>query len=52
MVKDLCLENYQAAANSTTSHRQLVKAVTSSVKKEVRAYSKGQSRWRNMMAPA
>ena len=33
-------------------HRELVKAVKSSVKKEVRAYSYGQSRWRNMIAPA
>ena len=53
MVKHLWLENYQAAANSTTSLRaREIKAVTSSVKKEERAYSKGQSRWRNMMAPA
>ena len=28
-------------------HREFVKAVTSSVKKGVRAYSKGQSCWRN-----
>ena len=33
-------------------HRELVKAVTSSVKKEVTAYSKVQSRVRNIMVAA
>ena len=48
MVKHLCLEIIKQQ-QIPPLHRELVKAVTSSVKKEVRAYSKGQSRWRNMM---
>ena len=51
MVKHLCLEIIKQQ-QIPPLHRELVKAVTSSVKKEVRAYSKGQSCWRNMMAPA
>ena len=43
-MKLLCLENYQAAANAalklTPLCRELVKATASSVKKEVRDYSK------------
>ena len=47
MVKNLCRENYQAAANSAMKflplRRELVRAVTDEVKKELRAYSKGSS---------
>ena len=43
-MKLLCLENYQAAANVALKfpplHREFVKATASSVKKEVRDYSK------------
>ena len=42
--------NYQAAENSTTSQRAPESCYK--FKKEVTAYSKGQSRWRNVMAPA
>ena len=47
MVKHLC-EKIIKKQQIPPIHRELVKAVTSSVKKEVIAYSKGQSRWRNM----
>ena len=47
MVKHLCLEIIKQQIPPL--HGELVKAVTSL--KKVRAYSKGQSRWRNMMAP-
>lgn len=47
MVKHLCLENYQAAANAALKfpplRRELVKAVTSAVRTEVRSYSRGKS---------
>jgi len=47
MVKNLCKENYQAAANAALQfppfRRELVKAVAQQVKKEVRDYSKGKS---------
>ena len=42
MVKHLCLEIIKQQ-QIPPLHRELVKAVTSSVKKEVRAHSKGQS---------
>ena len=47
MVKHLCLEIIKQQ-QIPPLHKELVKAVTSS--KQVRAYSKGQSRWRNMMS--
>ena len=47
MVKNLCKENYQAAANAALQfppfRRELVKAVAQQVKKEIRDYSKGKS---------
>ena len=47
MVKHLCLENYQAAANSALKfpplRKELVRAVTDEVKQELRAFSKGSS---------
>ena len=47
MVKNLCLENYQAVANSALKFpplkRELLKAVSGIVKKELRDYSRGKS---------
>lgn len=47
MVKHLCLENYQAAANAALKfpplRRELVKAVTSAVRTEVTSYSRGKT---------
>ena len=47
MVKNLCQENYQAAANAALRFppfcRELVKAVAQKVKEEVRGYCKRKS---------
>ena len=47
MVKHLCQENYQAAANTILKFPpfciELVKAITCQVKKELETYSKGKS---------
>lgn len=47
MVKNLCLENYRAAANSALKFpplkREIFKAVSGIIKKELRDYSRGKS---------
>ena len=48
MMKHLCLEIIKQQ-QIPPLQRELVKVLQ--VQKKVRAYSKGQSRWQNMMAP-